>query len=198
MNIQPSDVQKLRERTGVGMMECKNALTEAKGDVEKAIEILRARGIAKAAKRTDRVAREGQIVSYIHPGAKLGVLVELNSETDFVARTDDFAKLGKELAMQIAAAAPLYVQKEDVPSELVEKERSIISQQLEGEGKPAAMLEKIIPGKLEKFYSEICLVEQPCIKDASLKVKDMITQTIAKLGEKIVVKRFARYKLGEN
>jgi len=198
MSIQPSDVQKLRERTGVGMMECKNALTEANGDVEKAIEILRARGIAKAAKRTDRVASEGQIISYIHPGAKLGVLVELNSETDFVARTEDFAKLGKELAMQVAAAAPLYVRKEDVPIDLVEKEQSIIAQQLAGEGKPAAMLAKIIPGKMEKFYAEICLIEQPCIKDSSIKVKDMITQAIAKLGENIVVKRFARYKLGEN
>jgi elongation factor Ts len=197
MTIKSSDVQNLREKTGVGILECKKALEEAKGDVEKAVAILREKGIAKAAKRADRVASEGQVMCYIHPGNKLGVLLEINCETDFVARTDDFSALAKEIAMHVAASSPMYVKREDVPQDFVEKEKAIIMKQLESSGKPAAVLEKIIPGKLDKFYSEICLMEQPYIKDPSKTIKDLITDSIGKIGENIVIKRFSRFKLGE-
>ncbi|MFC1512782.1 translation elongation factor Ts [bacterium] len=197
MAVNTNEVQKLRAMTGAGILECKKALVESKGDIDKAIEILREKGIAKAAKRADRDASEGQIISYIHPGNKLGVLLEINCETDFVAMTDDFCALAKDIAMHIAASNPLYITKKDVPEELIEKETSIIKKQLEGSGKPSNVIDKIVPGKLEKFYSEICLLEQPYIKEPSKKVSELLTECIAKIGENILVKKFARFKLGE-
>lgn len=188
-------VKKLRFKTSAGMMECKEALKESGGDIEKAVEILRKKGIAKAAKKADRVAGQGAIGSYIHMGDRIGVLLEVSCETDFVARNSDFKHLIKELTMQIAAANPMYVSKEDVTEEAVEKEREIFRSQVKD--KPDNVVEKIVDGKLEKYYSEVCLIEQPFIKDPNIKVKELITQTIAKLGENIMVKRFVRYEVGE-
>ncbi len=198
MTIKASDVQVLRERTNVGMLDCKKALEEANGDIEKAIVILREKGIAKAAKRADKEAKEGLIISYIHPGNKLGVLVEVNCETDFVARTDDFMNLVKEFAMQIAAANPIYISKDEVPEEKIKQESEITRKQLEAEGKPTNIIDKILPGKLEKYYSEVCLLDQVSVKDSSVKIKDMLNDFTIKIGEKIVIKRFVRFQLGEN
>jgi len=188
-------VKKLRDKTSAGMMECKQALKEASGDVEKAIEFLRKNGIAKAEKKASRATGQGLVESYIHTGGRIGVLLEINCETDFVARGDDFKGLMKDLCMQIAAANPMYVRKEEVPQESIEKEKEIYRSQMKD--KPENVVEKILDGKLAKYYSEVCLLEQPYIKDPNLKVNDLVTAVIAKLGENIVVRRFARFAIGE-
>jgi elongation factor Ts len=194
-------VKDLREKTGTGIMECKKALSEAGGDINKAIDLLRQRGLSAASKKADRVAGEGAIGSYIHTGGKLGVLAEVNCETDFVARNDEFKGLVKDIAMHIAAASPspLYVKREDVPADVIEKEKDIYRAQAKESGKPANVIEKIVDGKLEKFYTDFCLTEQVFIKDTEgkLKIKDIINQKIAKFGENIVIRRFVRFKLGE-
>ena len=194
-----AQVKELREKTGAGMMDCKAALEEAGGDLDKAVELLRKKGLAQAAKRAGRVAKDGIIGHYIHMGGKVGVLVEVNCETDFVARTPDFQQLVKDVAMQVAAANPTYVSREDVPGEVLEKEREIYREQMAGQKKPPQVMDKIIEGKLEKFYAESCLLEQPFIKDSSGKtmVKDLVDQATAKLGERVLVKRFARFQVGE-
>lgn len=189
-------IRKLREKTNAGVVDCKKALHEAGGDVEKAIEILRKKGISMASKKAGRQAKEGRIESYIHLGGKIGVLVEVNCETDFVARNDDFKTFVKDIAMQVAASSPLYVKKEDVPDDAVKKETDIIKVQLKDHPAQGA-LEKIVEGKLDKFYEEACLLEQPFIKETSLKVKDMLASMIAKIGENIVIRRFVRYQVGE-
>ncbi|MBI4270142.1 MAG: translation elongation factor Ts [Candidatus Rokubacteria bacterium] len=192
-------VKELRERTGAGVMDCREALTESKGDVDGAVEYLRKKGMAQAAKRAHREAREGAVGAYVHAGSKLGVLVEVDCETDFVAKTDGFQELVKDLGMQIAAANPAYVGREDVPADLIDKEREIYRGQLADQKKPPQILERIVEGKLEKFYSEQCLLEQPFIKDASGKtrVKDLVDGLNAKTGERIVVRRFVRFQVGE-
>jgi len=198
MEVSLEMIKELREKTGAGVMDAKRALLEANGDMEKAIVILREKGVVKAAKKASRIAREGVIESYIHTGSKLGVLLELNCETDFVARTDEFKNLAKELCLQIAGMNPLYISKEDVPQEVIEREKSIYKAQLEKEGnKPPHVIEKIINGKIEKFYEEVCLLEQPFVRNPEIKVKDLITEAISKLGENIVVRRFTRYVVGE-
>ncbi len=193
-------VKELRERTGAGVMDCKAALEASKGDMQGAIEHLRKKGLADAAKKAHREAKDGVVASYIHAGGKIGVLVEINCETDFVARTDDFQQLVKDVAMQVAAANPSYVSREDVPGAVVEKEREIYRQQMADQKKPPQVVDKIIEGKLEKFYAESCLLEQPFIRDASGKtrLKDMVDQSTSKMGERIVVKRFARFQVGES
>ena len=190
-------VKKLRDRTGAGMMECKAALQEANGDLEEATTILRKRGLASAAKKNGRSTSEGLIGSYIHLGGKIGVLVELNCESDFVARTDDFQTLLKEIGLQVAAASPQYVRREDVPAEILDRERGIYRAQMENSGKPPQVIEKIIEGKLGSFYEQVCLVDQPSIRDPKTTVGQMIQATIAKLGENIGVARFVRFKVGE-
>jgi elongation factor Ts len=190
-------VRELRERTGAGMMDCKRALTEVQGDVEKALVFLREKGLAAAAKKAGRSASEGAIASYIHAGGKIGVLVEVNCETDFVARTDDFQGLLKDLAMQIAAASPRYVRREEVSEEVIEQERSIYRAQAANSGKPASVVEKIVGGKVEKFLADVCLLEQPFVKDPDKTVGALVTDAIARLGENLVVRRFARFQLGE-
>ena len=188
-------IKKLREKTNAGVVACKKALREADGDIDKAIEILRKQGISLASKKVSREAKEGRIESYIHLGGKIGVLVEVNCESDFVARNDDFKVFVKDIAMQVAASSPLYVRKEDVTEDVKKKETEIIKAQLVG--KPAQAAEKIIEGKLAKFYEEVCLLEQPFIKDTSMKVKDILTSMIAKIGENIIIRRFMRYQAGE-
>ncbi len=192
-------VKDLRERTGAGMMDCKAALDAAGGDLQGAVEYLRKKGLADAAKKAHRDARDGVVASYIHSGSKIGVLVEVNCETDFVARTPDFQQLVKDVAMQVAAANPTYVSREDVPGEVLEKEREIYREQMADQKKTPQVMDKIIEGKLEKFYAESCLLEQPFIKDSSGKnrVKDLVDQATAKLQERVVVKRFARFQVGE-
>ena len=190
-------VKQLRERTGAGMMECKSALVEANGDIGSAEVILRKRGIASAHKKSDRVTRQGLIGSYIHPGGQLGVLVEVNCESDFVARTDDFQQLVKDLAMQIAAADPQFIRKEDVTPEALHKEKEIQKGRALQEGKPEKMIDKIVEGRMNKFYEEVCLYEQPFIRENSTTVGDLIKAMIAKVGENISVSRFVRFKVGE-
>ena len=192
-------VKELRDRTGAGVMDCKEALQEARGSLEAAIAYLRKKGLAQAAKRAHRDAKEGVVGAYIHPGAKLGVLVEVNCETDFVAKTDAFQELIKDLAMQIAAANPAYIGREDVPAAVVEREREVYRAQLADQKKPPQIVDKIVEGKLEKFFGEQCLLEQPFIKDASGKtrVRDLVDGVNAKTGERVVVKRFARFQVGE-
>ncbi|MFN6991923.1 MAG: translation elongation factor Ts [Fervidobacterium sp.] len=197
MEISAQMVKELRERTGAGMMDCKNALTEAEGDFEKAIEILRKKGLAKAAKKAGRATNEGLIISYVHHNGKIGVLVELNCETDFVARTDEFKALGSKIAMHIAAMSPRWVAREEVPADVIEKEKEIYREQLKDSGKPAQVIEKIIEGKLESFYQENCLVEQKYALDQTVTIKEMIQQAIAKIGENIQVSRFVRLQIGE-
>lgn len=197
MAITAQQVKELRDQTGAGMMECKKALAEAEGDFEKAITILRERGLAAAEKRAARETREGIIGQYIHAGGKLGVLVEVNCETDFVARTEDFQELVRDIAMQIAAANPSYVQREDVPQEEVEKEREIYRKQALAAGKPEKVVDRIVEGKLNKYYSEVCLYEQPFIKDPELTVEELIKSKIATLKENVSTRRFARFKVGE-
>jgi elongation factor Ts len=192
-------VKELREQTGAGVMDCKEALQASGDDLEAAVEYLRKKGIASAAKKAHREAKEGVIASYIHAGAKLGVLVEVNCESDFVARTDAFQELVKDLAMQVAAANPSWVAREDVPGDVVEKEREIYRGQMAEQKKPPQVVDKIVEGKLEKFFTESCLLEQPFIKDSTgkTKVKDLVATTTAKTGERVVVKRFARFQVGE-
>jgi elongation factor Ts len=191
-------VKELRDSTGAGMMDAKKALVEAGGDVEKASKLLRERGMAKAAKKEGRATREGLIFSYIHPGDKLGVLLEINCETDFVARTEQFKSLAKELAMQVAAASPLVVTPEQIPAQLLESERDVYRQQAKNEGKPDGVVEKIVEGRVKKYQQEVCLLLQPYIKDQDRTVSDLVTECVATLGENISVKRFARFRLGED
>jgi elongation factor Ts len=190
-------IKELRAKTGAGIVDCKKALQEAGGDIEKAVEILRKKGAAKAAKKAERATAEGAVFSYIHGGGKVGVLVELNCETDFVARNETFKELGHEIAMQIAAMAPEYVSKEDVPQEVIAKEKEVLKEQALAEGKPEHIVEKIVEGRLAKFYSEKCLLEQPWIKDDSKTIRELITDYITKLGENIKVRRFARFEVGK-
>jgi len=190
-------IKELRAKTGAGIVDCKKALQEAGGDIEKAVEILRKKGAAKAAKKAERATAEGAVFSYIHSGGKVGVLVELNCETDFVARNETFKELGHEIAMQIAAMAPEYVSKEDVPQEVIAKEKEVLKEQALAEGKPEHIVEKIVEGRLAKFYSEKCLLEQPWIKDDSKTIRELITDYITKLGENIKVRRFARFEVGK-
>ena len=198
VTITADQVRQLREQTGAGMMECKKALSESGGDFQKAIDALRKSGIAKAEKRGERAASEGVVDSYIHPGNRVGVLIEVNCETDFVARTDEFKELVRNIAMQAAAAGADYLRREEVPSARIDKEREIFAAQLAQEGKPAPMIEKIVDGKVNKYYSEICLLEQPYIKDDKIKVQDLVTQAAAKTGENIQVRRFVRFRLGQD
>ena len=197
MSISATDVKVLRDKTGVGFMECKAALTEAQGDTEQAMTILRKRGLAKAAKRAGRSTDQGVVGSYIHTGGNIGVLIEVNCETDFVARTEDFQQLVKELAMHVAAANPLYVRREDVPAKTIEQEKGIFQSQLEDKGKPPHVVEKILEGKLENYYSEIVLIDQPSIRDPKTTVGQLVTSAIAKMGENVTISRFARFKIGE-
>ena len=195
--ITAEQVKQLRDRTGAGMMECKAALTEAGGDQEKAVDILRKKGLASAAKRAGRATSNGVVGSYIHMGGKVGVLVEVNCETDFVARTDDFQGLVKELALHIAAADPRYVRRDEVPADVLEKEKEIYRAQFADSGKPPAVVEKIVEGKLGSFYSQIVLIDQPSVRDPNVTVSQLIAQATAKTGENITVSRFARFKVGE-
>jgi elongation factor Ts len=191
-------VKQLRDKTGAGMMDCKGALAESGGDMEKAIEILRKKGLASAAKRAGRATNNGIIGHYIHMGGKVGVLVELNCETDFVARTDDFQGLAREIAMHIAAADPRYVRREEVPAEVLEKEREIYRAQFAGSGKPANVIEKIVDGKLDSFYTQVCLLDQPSVRDPNVTISQMVSAATAKTGENVTVSRFCRFKLGEH
>lgn len=188
-------VTELRKNTGAGIVDCKNALEECQGDIVKAAEYLRKQGTVKAAKKADRSTAEGLVEAYIHAGGKVGVLLEINCETDFVARTDEFKQLAKDITMHIAAAQPLFVSAADVPTEILEKEKEIYREQLIKEGKPAEIVEKILMGKLQKYYEDNCLLDQLFIKDETKKIKDLVQQQIAKMGENIVIKRFARYSL---
>ena len=198
MEITAALVKKLRDATGAGMMECKAALTEAGGSLDDATTILRKRGLASATKKAGRTTNEGLIGHYIHMGGKIGVLVEVNCESDFVARTDDFQSLTREIAMHIAAANPQYVRREEVPADIIERERSIYRSQLEDQKKPAAVIDKIIEGKLGSFYEQVCLLDQPSIRDSKLTIGQLVQQAIAKMGENISVPRFVRFKLGES
>lgn len=199
MSPTAESIQKLRAMTGAGIMDCKAALAASGDDMDKAIQYLREKGMTSAVKKATRTAKEGLVYSYIHAGGKLGVLVEVNCETDFVARTEDFQNLVKEIAMQVAAANPLYVRREDVPTEMIEKEKEIYRAQLKEENKPEKVWPKIVDGKLEKFYSQVCLLDQPYIRDTSgkEKIKDLVTNAVAKIGENLVVRRFARFRVGE-
>jgi elongation factor Ts len=197
MTITASHVKDLRERTGAGMMECKKALAEANGDIEKAIEVLRKSGMARASAKAGREARQGTVHAYIHPGDQLGVLIEVNCETDFVARTDDFKHLVRSLAMQVAATNAQAVDRAALDPAFIAGERAILMEQAKATGKPEAVIQKIVDGKIEKMYEEVVLLEQPTIRDPDRKVKEMLDQAIAKLGENIVVRRFAKFKIGE-
>lgn len=196
-NFTAKDVMALREATGAGMMDCKKAMVEADGDTEKATEILREKGLAAAAKRAGRIAAEGVVSSYIHMGGKIGVLVEINCETDFVAKTDDFQAFVKDVAMQIAAANPLYVRTDEVPQDVIEKEKEVLTAQAMNEGKPKEIAEKMVEGRIKKYYKQICLMEQDFVKDTDKTVGQVQTELIAKLGENISIRRFTRYMMGE-
>lgn len=198
MSISMDQVKELRERTGAGILDCKKALTDTSGDVDAAIKILREKGLAAAAKKSSRDASDGRIEVYVHPGNKVVAIVEVNCETDFVAKTDDFKKLAYDLALHVAATNPAYVNREDVPAAEVEREREILRQQNVDSGKPANIVEKIVEGRIEKFYGEIVLLEQEFVKDPSVKIKDLVQEAIAKLGENIVVRRFSRFEVGSN
>jgi elongation factor Ts len=197
MNISATQVKELREKTGAPMMDCKQALTEAKGDMEHAVVVLRKKGVSVAAKKATRVTSEGSVASYIHAGGKIGVLVEINCESDFVARTEDFKELVHDIAMHIAASDPKFVRKEDVTPEAYEREKDIFRAQAIASGKPANIAEKMVEGKMAKFYEEVCLLEQPFIKDQTVSIAQLIATKIGKLGENIAVRRFARFKVGE-
>lgn len=190
-------VKQLRERTGAGMMDCKKALTETSGDLEKAIEFLREKGLAAAAKKAGRVAAEGLVEAYIHGDGRIGVLVEVNIETDFAAKNEEFKAFVKDVAMQIAAAKPEYVNKEEVPNELIEKEKEVLKAQALNEGKPEKIVEKMVEGRIEKYYKEVCLMEQTFIKDPDKTVRDLLTEKIATIGENITIRRFVRFERGE-
>mgnify|MGYP000957583523 CR=1 FL=1 len=195
--ISAADVKELRERTGAGMMDCKKALTESNGDMDKAIDFLREKGLATAAKKAGRVAAEGLVESYIHGGGRIGVLVEVNCETDFVAKTPEFKGLCRDIAMQIAAAKPEYVVREEVSEEKLNHEREVLRVQALNEGKPEKIVEKMVEGRIEKYFKEVCLMEQPFIKDSDISIRDLITSKIAKIGENISIRRFARFEVGE-
>ena len=197
MEISMELIKDLRQRTGAGVVDCKTALQEGGGEMEKAIEYLRRKGLATAAKKAARVAADGLVSSYIHAGGKIGVLVEVNCETDFVAKTEGFQAFVKDVAMQIAAANPQYVRREEIPGEVLDKERQIYRAQAMESRKPEKVIDKIVEGKLEKFYSEVCLLEQPYIKDGDLTIKEVLDALIGKIGEKIQIRRFARFQLGE-
>jgi elongation factor Ts len=197
MEVSANAVKELREKTGAGMMDCKKALAETAGDVQKAVDYLRQKGLAAAATKADRVAADGAVAAYIHPGGKLGALVEINCETDFVARTAEFQTLLKDMAMQVAAANPRYVRREEIPPAELDREKTIHRQQALESGKPEKIVDKIVEGKMERFYSEVCLLEQSFIKDQDKKVSDVVNDSIARLGENIQIRRFARYHLGE-
>jgi elongation factor Ts len=196
-NISAGQVKELREKTGAPMMDCKNALTESKGDMEAAVVWLRKKGVSVAAKKATRVTSEGSVAHYIHAGGKIGVLVEVNCESDFVARTDDFKELVHDIAMHIAASDPKFVRKEDVTAQDIEREKDIYRAQAAASGKPANIIEKMLAGKMEKFYEEVCLLEQPFIKDQTISISQLIAAKIGKLGENIAVRRFARFKVGD-
>lgn len=198
MEITASMVKDLREKTGVGMMDCKAALKECNGDMEKAIDYLRKKGIATAQKRGGRATSAGQVQSYIHAGGKIGVLVEVNCETDFTGKTDDFSEFVKDVAMQIAATNPVAIDREGVPASLLDREKEIYATQAKESGKPEKVIEKIVEGKLSKFYSESCLLEQAFVKNTDLKVQDILNELMAKTGENILIRRFARFQLGES
>ena len=195
--VSASDVKTLRERSGAGMMDCKNALSEANGDIEKASEILREKGLAAAVKKAGRIAAEGVVGSYIHMGGKIGVLVEVNCETDFVAKTDDFQALVKDIAMHIAASNPLYVSEEEVDPAVLEKEKEMLTAQAINEGKPANVVEKMVEGRIKKYKKEICLLDQPFVKDPDKTIQDLLNEQVGKIGEKISIRRFTRYEMGE-
>jgi elongation factor Ts len=197
MAISADQVKQLRDKTGAGMMECKAALTEANGNIEEAITLLRKRGLAQAAKRAGRATAQGTIGSYIHLGGKIGVLVEVNCESDFVARTDDFNNLVREVAMHVAAADPKWTRREEVPADAIEKEKSIYRAQMEGSGKPAQVMDKIIEGKLGSFYSQFVLLDQPSVRDPNVTIAQLVSQASAKTGENIQVSRFVRFRVGE-
>lgn len=197
MKITTAMVKELREKTGAGVLDCKNVLQETNGDFDKAVEYLRQKGLAAAAKRADRVANEGTIGSYVHAGSRVAALVEVNCETDFVARTDDFLALVHDLAMQVVAAKPKYLVSEDIPAEVIEAEKEDYRTQMEDSGKPEHVIDRIVEGKLQKYYKEVCLMQQPFIKDEGLTVQDVVTQVAAKLGENVVVRRFVRFELGK-
>ena len=197
VTISAADINKLRQATGAGMMDCKKALAETGGDVQKAIDHLRQKGLAAAAKKADRVAADGAVGAYVHPGGKIGVLVEINCETDFVARTAEFQSLLKDIAMQVAAANPRYLRREEVPAAELDKEKEIYRQQALETGKPEKVVDKIVEGKLGRFYAEACLLEQAFIKDPDKKVTDIVNESIGRLGENIQIRRFSRYHLGE-
>ncbi len=196
MSISASLVKELRERSGAGMLDCKNALVKTDGDVEKAIDLLREKGLASAAKKAGRIASEGLVDSYIH-GGRIGVIIEINSETDFVAKTDEFKQFVKDMAMQVAAANPKYVSREEVTEEELAHEKEILTMQAINEGKPEHIAAKIVDGRMEKFYEQICLLDQAFIKDPSIKIKDLLSEKISKIGENLKIRRFVRYEVGE-
>ena len=198
MAVSTSQIKELREKTGVGIMDCKTALKECDGNIEKAIEYLRKKGIATAKKRSSRTTSQGQVMSYIHAGGKIGVLVEVNCETDFTGKNEDFTNFVKDLAIQIAATSPIAIDRESIPQDILEKEREIYATQAKESGKPEKVIEKIVEGKLKKFFSEACLLEQPFVKNPDITVQDLINEMIAKTGENIVMRRFVRYQLGES
>lgn len=195
--ITAQDVMALREKTGAGMMDCKRALNDANGDVDKAIDLLRERGMASVAKKAGRIAAEGVVGSYIHLGGKIGVLIEVNCETDFVASTDEFQLFVKDMAMQVAASKPAYIAPEEVPAEAVEHEKEILRAQARAEGKPEKIIDKMVEGRIQKYYKDVCLLEQPFIKDQDQPVKDIMNALSAKIGEKLSIRRFTRYEMGE-
>jgi len=197
MNITAEMVKELRERTGSGIVDCKKALIESNGDMEKAIEYIRQKGLATAAKKSGRIAAEGIVDAYIHGGGRIGVLVEVNIETDFAAKNEEFRSFVKDIAMQIAASNPQYVKREDIPQEVIDREKEILMAQAMNEGKPANIAEKMVAGRIEKFFKEVCLLEQPFIKDPDKTVKDILNEKIAKIGENISIRRFVRYEMGE-
>ncbi len=197
MEVSATMVKDLREKTGAGMMDCKKALAESQGDFEKAVDYLRQKGLATAAKRAGRVASDGRIGSYIHAGGKIGVMVEINCETDFVAKTDDFQAFSKDIAMHIAASNPLVVRREDVTPDVLDRERAIYRAQAQDAKKPEKVMDRIVEGKVEKFYSEVCLLEQPFIKDQNITIQDLLNGLIGKLGEKVEIRRFCRFQVGE-
>ena len=197
MAITAALVKELREKTGAGMMDCKKALSATDGDLEKAIDFLREKGLAAAAKKAGRVAAEGLVEAYIHGGGRIGVLVEVNCETDFVAKTDAFKELVKDIAMHIAATNPSYLKREEVPTAELEHEQAVLAEQARNEGKPEKIIEKMVAGRIEKYYKEVCLMEQPFVKDPDKTISDLITESIAKIGENISIRRFTRYQLGE-
>lgn len=195
--VKAAMVKELRERTGAGMLDCKKALEKTDGDIEKAIDLLREKGLAAAAKKAGRITAEGMVGSYIHMGGRIGVLIEVNCETDFVAKTEGFKDFVKNMAMQVAASKPLYVSRDEVPGDVLEKEKQILRQQALNEGKPEKIVDKMVEGRIEKFFKETCLLEQPYIRDPEVSVQQVLTETIAKIGENISIRRFVRYEMGE-